>query len=176
MLQDISLKWKCLLKEKEKKWESRLWIWWNLMTTLRRQHFNVVVTKNSRFFPVREKMIEFPDILKNKLNYDSERDFIKIGEQIRALCQNEPRMNSHRYQTLSPEDFPVSQQCERHVHSTAVIHNNSHHEKWKLKSVSLSQSIQLFNPIYLNNMNTIWNLKKWKNTNTNTTIWSSLFE
>ena len=66
-------------------------------------------------------MIEFPDILKNKLNYDSERDFIKIGEQIRTLCQNEARMNSHRYQTLFPEDFPVSQQCERHVHSTAVM-------------------------------------------------------
>ena len=74
-----------------------------------------------KVFPVREMMIEFPDVLKIKLNYNPEKDFSKIEKQIRTLCQNEARMNSHHYQTLFPEDFPVSQQCERHVHSTAVM-------------------------------------------------------
>ena len=37
------------------------------------------------------------------------------------------------------------------------IHSNSQHEKWKLKSDSLRQSIRLFDPKYLNNSNTtIW--------------------
>ena len=59
-----------------------------------------------KVFPVREMMIEFPDVLKIKLNYDPEKDFAKIGEQIRTLCQNEPRMNSHHcHQCTRTEEF-----------------------------------------------------------------------
>ena len=48
-----------------------------------------------KVFPVREMMIEFPDVLKIKLNYNPEKDFSKIEKQIRTLCQNEPRMDFH---------------------------------------------------------------------------------
>ena len=59
-----------------------------------------------KVFPVREMMIEFPDVLKIKLNYNPEKDFSKIEKQIRTLCQNEPRMDSHHCrQCTRTEEF-----------------------------------------------------------------------
>ena len=61
-----------------------------------------------KVFPVREMMIEFPDVLKIKLNYNPEKDFSKIEKQIRTLCQNEPRMDSHRCrQCIRTEEFEL---------------------------------------------------------------------
>ena len=62
--------------------------------------------KRFKVFPVREMMDIFPDVLKIKLNYDPEKDLTKIGEQIRALRQNEPRMNSRCcHQCARTEEF-----------------------------------------------------------------------
>ena len=64
--------------------------------------------KKFKVLPVREMMIDFPDVLKIKLNYDPEKDFSKIERQIRSLCQNEPRMNSHRcHQCSRSEEYEL---------------------------------------------------------------------
>ena len=57
-----------------------------------------------KVFPVREMMDVFPDILKTKINYNPEKDFARIKEQMKVLRQNEPRLR-HCWQCTRAEEF-----------------------------------------------------------------------